>query len=80
MTIKTNASGYGWGMWVPESGKKARGSFIGHEAKWPIHCKELQAVVLAIETFCPRFCNWWIEVASNNTMAMAYLCNRWKQC
>jgi hypothetical protein len=53
MTIKTNASGYGWGAWVLESGEKVRGSFVGQEAEWPIHCKELQAVMLAIETFCP---------------------------
>ncbi|ELR21847.1 uncharacterized protein ACA1_386560 [Acanthamoeba castellanii str. Neff] len=39
MTIKTDASGYSWGAWVPESGKKARGSFVSQEAKWPIHHK-----------------------------------------
>jgi hypothetical protein len=75
MTIKTDASGYSWGAWVPESSEKARGSFVGWEAEWPIHCKELQAVVLAIETFCPKFCNQWIKVASNNTTAVAYLHN-----
>lgn len=76
MIIKTDASSYSWGAWVPESGKKVRGSFVGWEAEWPIHCKELQAIMLAIETFCPRFCNWWIKVTSNNTMAVAYLHNR----
>ncbi|ELR21846.1 reverse transcriptase [Acanthamoeba castellanii str. Neff] len=32
--------------------------------------------MLAIKTFCPKFHNQWIEVASNNTTAVAYLCNR----
>ncbi len=54
-----------------ESSEKVRGSFVGWEAEWPIHHKELQAIVLAIETFCPKLCNWWIEVA--NAMAVAYL-------
>ncbi len=58
-------------QWVLESSEKVRGSFVGWEAEWPIHHKELQAIVLAIETFCPKLCNWWIEVA--NAMAVAYL-------
>jgi hypothetical protein len=55
--IQTNASSCGWGAWVPEMGEKARGSFVGVEASWPIHCKELLVAVLALKIFCPKFPN-----------------------
>jgi hypothetical protein len=76
LRIQTDVSSHSWGVWVPESGEKARGSFLGEETDWPIHCKELMAAVLAIEIFCPKFQNQWIEIESNNTTAVAYLCDR----
>jgi hypothetical protein len=60
---------------VPESREKARGSFLSKETDWPIHHKELMAAVLAIEIFCPKFRNRWIEIESDNTTAVAYLCD-----
>ncbi len=75
-----NVMGHGqhnWNQWKPllleacQSGEKTRRSFLGEEANWPIHHKELMATVLVLEIFCPKFQNHWIEVESNNTTVVA---------
>jgi hypothetical protein len=49
--------------------------FVADELAWPIHCKEMKVVELAIETLGHYIAGWWVEFESDNVMVVVYLCD-----
>jgi hypothetical protein len=73
LKVQTDASGRGWGVWIPESQQKAGGMFVGEEKGWPIHRKELHAVKIVVELFGEGMQGRWVEFESDNMVVVTYL-------
>jgi hypothetical protein len=73
LRVKTDASGRGWGVFVQELELASWGSFVGLQVDWPIHRKEMWAVLQAALMVCTRVQLRWIEFESDNMMVVAYL-------
>eukprot|EP01087_Luapelamoeba_hula_P001918 TRINITY_DN1170_c0_g1_i5.p2 TRINITY_DN1170_c0_g1~~TRINITY_DN1170_c0_g1_i5.p2 ORF type:complete len:582 (-),score=-25.12 TRINITY_DN1170_c0_g1_i5:1468-3213(-) len=71
----TDASLKGWGAVVLTTGRQARGAFPPAWDSWPIHFKEMVAVLKAVKSLSANLAGNQVEVRVDNRMVRAYLAN-----
>ena len=75
LTLRTDASGLGWGAQLNDNGTcvETGGRWEGNELELHINAQELMAVQLSLKALCKNYRNCHIRIESDNATNVCYL-------